>query len=179
MSTRPSRRAASSAPVENFGSENAGVINVARVGQTLPPSPARLRVLPTPGNALPPHLSGEYVSAEVDEETQLEPASPTVRAVEGPKSRKKKTADVRWTQHMRDKLVQQVFYLKAYKRTKNETKQQKFQRIKETLEGDREFLILGRHREVLGVLQVAMGWCLQHVFGQVWHQQRRSQPQCP
>jgi hypothetical protein len=91
-------------------------------------------------------LSGDYVSAAVDEEPEPEPASPTVRANEGPKSRKKKTADVRWTQHMRDKLVQQVFFLKAYKRTKNETKQQKFQRIKEILEGDRDFVILGTEK---------------------------------
>jgi len=124
------------------------VHNVARVGQTLPPSPARLRVMSTPGNALPSHLASDYVSAEMEDEgEELEPASPVAHVVnEGPKSRKKKTADVRWTQHMRDKLVQQVFYLKAYKRTKNETKQQKFQRIKEILEGDRDFSILGTEK---------------------------------
>ena len=76
--------------------------------------------MPTPGNVLPSHLAGDYVSTEMENEEELEAASPIARVSEGPKSRKKKTADVKWTQHMRDKLVQQVFYLKAYKRTKND-----------------------------------------------------------
>ena len=88
MSICSSRRSASSASAEILGSDTASVINVARVGQTLPPSPARLRVMPTPGNVLPSHLAGDYVSTEMENEVEeLEAASPVARVSEGPKSK--------------------------------------------------------------------------------------------
>ena len=102
MPSRTNRRVLGSAPVATSEVGERNVVNVATPGQILPSSPARLRTLPSTGNVLPPYLADEYVNEEE------EPASPIVREEQGPKSRKKKTADVKWTQHMRDKLVQQV-----------------------------------------------------------------------
>jgi hypothetical protein len=113
---------------------NDRVIYAAR-GQALPPSPARLaRALDGPSQILASEYEGPLDS---------EPASPNVAAAASqirPKNTKK-TADVRWTDIMKDKLVQQVYYVKAYKRT-NQTKEQKFTQIQNCLEADRDFEVL-------------------------------------
>jgi len=101
---------------------NDRIINAER-GQTLPPSPARLS-----RTALDGSLAAEY------DGPAGEPASPNVASTR-PKNTKK-TVDVRWTDVMKDKLVQQVYYTKAYKRT-TQTKEQKFVQIQTCLEADR------------------------------------------
>ena len=86
--------------------QNDRVIYAAR-GQALPPSPARLaRALDGPLQILASEYEGPLDS---------EPASPNVAAAASqirPKNTKK-TADVRWTDIMKDKLVQQVYFVKA------------------------------------------------------------------
>ena len=99
---------------------NDRVIYAAR-GQALPPSPARLS-----RTALDGSLAAEY-----DGPTG-EPASPNVASNQTRPKNTKKTVDVRWTDVMKDKLVQQVYYTKAYKRT-TQTKEQKFIQIQKCL----------------------------------------------
>ena len=69
-----------------------------------------------------------------------EPASPTLQEPQDAQRKKtsKRTADVKWTQSMRDKLVQQVYMMKAYKRTQ-QTQQEKYTAIQKVLEADRDF----------------------------------------
>ena len=121
----------------NDASENSANTNINRVinaepGQVLPTSPARqARDL-----VAPQALANEYSHSGMEEASPT-PPDPPVRA-----KTTKKTPDVRWSQIMKDKLVQQVYFGKAYKRTA-QTMEQKYTAIKATLEGDRDFAELG------------------------------------
>jgi hypothetical protein len=125
------RRNGRSEAGENSASTNFNRVVNAEPGQVLPTSPARhLRDL-----AGPQALVDEYSHSGIEEASPT-PPDPPVRA-----KTTKKTADVRWSQIMKDKLVQQVYFGKAYKRTA-QTMEQKYTAIKATLEGDRDFVEL-------------------------------------
>ncbi len=122
------RRGSRNEAAENSASNNSNRIINAEPGQVLPTSPARWsREL-----AAPQDLGDEYANTEMEHASPNLP-DPPVRA-----KTTKKTADVRWTQIMKDKLVQQVYLGKAYKRTA-QNMEQKYTAIKLTLEGDRDF----------------------------------------
>jgi hypothetical protein len=126
---------------------NDRVIYAAR-GQVLPPSPARLaRDLDDPSQTL---------ASEYDGPPPQEAASPNVASMLTRPKNTKKTADVRWTDIMKDKLVQQVYFTKSYKRT-NQTKEQKFIQIQNCLEADRDFEVLAGTGKCWD-LQVAVGF---------------------
>ena len=98
--------------------QNERIIINAERDQLLPSSPARLRLAEAPSQMLAAEYNG-VVHA---------PASPNVASQPSRAKNSKKTADVRWTDVMKDKLVQQVYYVKAYKRT-TQTKELKFTQI--------------------------------------------------
>jgi len=127
------RRRGQGRGAEISNTTNSGpIVVLAEPGQILPPSPARQRQ----ENSLQQDMMGEYSAA-------LEPASPSVAPeIQVRAKTAKKTADVRWTDIMRDKLVQQVYYTKAYVKT-SQTMEQKFKQIQACLEMDRDFEILG------------------------------------
>ncbi len=64
---------------------------------------------------------GEYSAA-------LEPASPSVAPEIQVRAKTAKKTAVRWTDIMRDKLIQQVYFTKAYVKT-SQTMEQKFKQI--------------------------------------------------
>ncbi len=122
------RRNARNEAVENSAGTNINRVINAEPGQVLPMSPARQ----SRDLAAPQALTDEYFHSGMEEASPT-PPDPPVRA-----KTTKKTPDVRWSQIMKDKLVQQVYFGKAYKRTA-QTMEQKYTAIKATLEGDRDF----------------------------------------